>query len=312
MATITTGLDRTTNKDLFKVGSLRQIFDNTRGKAKVFYKEIVNDLKTNLLTERDLRMAGLEAASEVIEGQNAPIFSPVQDVIKEYTQRRFAIGFRMTDMFDRYNQYDLWNRWSGDCAKLQAEIKDVTVHVPWNNATATTLTAGTGFDTLAIASNTHTGLLSGSTADNYDNYLDAALSHASLRTARYYFATLKDDMGVYMGANATHLVFQPTQYFTVHEILGSTNKALEMSNTKNVYPESFGGIKPYEDPKLTATTAWFLISKDDNYDYNVFTGMEPNMIVKDAPDRTADRMALSFQDFAVGWGDARSIYIGNT
>lgn len=312
MATITTGFDTTDNLHLFKTGSLRKIFDNTRRKAKVFYKEIYNDLKTDQYEEVDLRMAGLEAAAEVAEGQNAPIFSPTLDVEKKYKQRRWAVGFRMTHMFDRYNKYNLWARWAADCAKLQTEAKDIEAHVPFNSPTSTTLTAGTGFDTLALASNTHTGLLSGSTADNYDNYLAAALSHSALRTARYYFATLKDDMGVYMGANPTHLVFQPTLYYTANEILLSTNKAIEMSNTKNVYPESFGGIKPYEDPRLTSTTMWFIIAKGDNYDINMFTGMEPQMFVRDAPDRTLDRMAISVQDFTNGWGDARSFCLGNT
>ena len=312
MAIIGTGFDTTTNLHLFKTGSLRKIFDNTRSKVKTYYKEIVNDKKTNLLENIDLRMGGLESAAEVTEGQNIPIFSPVLDVEKKYTLRRFGIGFRMTHMMDRYNKYALWTRWAADCARLQSEIKDVEVHVLFNSPTSTTLTAGLGFDTLALAHNTHTGLLAGSTADNYDNLNSAALSHAALRAARYYFAVLKNDLGILMGANATHLVFQPTLYYTAKEIIGSDKKALEMSNTTNVYPESFGGIKLYEDPRLTSTTMWFMIAKDENYDINCFTGMEPQMFVEKAPDRTLDKMALSVQDFTYGWGDARSYYLGNS
>lgn len=311
MAIINTGYDTTANLHLFKTGTLRKIFDNTRSKVKTYYKEIVNDLKTNLYENVDLRMGGLEAAAEVPEGSNIPIFSPVLDVEKKYTQRRFGIGFRMTHMFDRYNKHGLWARWAADCARLQTEIKDVENHIPFNSPTTSTLTCGVGFDTLVLAHNTHTGLLSGSTGDEYDNLNSAALSHAALRAARYYFATLKNDLGILMGANATHLVFQPTLYYTAHEIMGSAKKALEMSNTDNVYPESFGGIKLYEDPRLTSTTMWFMIAKDENYDINCFTGMEPQMFVEKAPDRTLDKMALSVQDFTYGWGDPRQYYLGN-
>ena len=311
MAIITTGFDTTTNKDLFKKGSLRDIFDSTLYEPKVFYKEIVNDLKTDLLTERDLQLAGFEAASEVVEGQNIPIFAPTIDVIKEYTQRDFGIGFRMTDKADQFNQYNLWARWAKQAARKQVELKDKEVHVMFNNPTSTTLTAGTGFDSLAMASTIHTGLLSGVTTDNWDNYLNAALSLSSLESARYYFATLKDSMGSFRGCNASHLVFEPTLYFTVMEILGSSGKPFEMSNTTNVYPESFGGLKPYEDPRLTSTTMWFLIAKqDDLYNFNVFTSLEPKLIIRDAPDRTLDRMALSIQRFTYGWGDAKAYYLG--
>ena len=92
---ISTGIDQTTNKDLFKKGSLRKIFDSTLYEPEVFYKEIVNDLSTDLLTERDFHMAGFEAAAEIAEGQNIPIFGPSLDVIKDYTQSQYGIGFRI-------------------------------------------------------------------------------------------------------------------------------------------------------------------------------------------------------------------------
>jgi len=311
MAIITTAIDATTNKDLFKKGSLREIFDSTIYEPQTFYKEIVNDKKTDLLTERDFHMAGLEAATEVVEGQNIPIFSPSTDVIKEYTQRGFGIGFRMTHKADYFNQYELWARWSASAARKQVEIKDKEVHVMFNGPTSTALTAGTGFDSLAMASNTHTGLLAGATSDNYDNNLGQALSYSALESARYYFATLKDSMGSFRGTEATHLVFEPTLYFTANELMGSSMKAREMSNTKNVYPESFGGLKLYEDPRLTSTTMWFLIAKKDGlYDFNVFTAMEPDLVVEKAPDRTRDKMALSLQYFTYGWGWPGAYYLG--
>ena len=310
MAIITSRFDTTSNKDLLKLGSLREIFDTTVREAKVFYPKLVNDLTTKDEYERVQRMAGLNLPVELAEGQQIPADTPTLGLSKTYTQRQFGQGYRMTHRMDKFNKYNLFKRWSKDLGKLMKEAKDIEIHVMFNNLTSAALTCGTGFDTYAAGHDTHTGLLAGSTADNYDNYLGAGLSVSNLETVRYYFATLKDDMGMYMGAIPDTLVFQPTQWPTVREILGSELRPHELSNTKNWVPE--WGIKPLEDPRLTATTCWFVLAKgNDSYDFNVFTSEEPEMHIMDAYDRTLDRMCLTIQMFTYGWGDPRMLYVGN-
>ncbi|MCK9597893.1 MAG: hypothetical protein M0R06_02560 [Sphaerochaeta sp.] len=310
MATITTRFDATTNRDLLKEGGVRKIFDTTVREAQVFYKELVNDGKTGDEYVRDQRLAGLGAAVEIQEGQNIPIDVPVLGTAKTYTQREFGSGFRMTHRMDKFNKYNLWKRWSKDLARTMKESKDIEIHVMFNNPTSTSLTCGVGFDTLAIANTTHTGLADG-TSDNYDNYLAAALSYSALESARYYFKTLKDDKGMLVGGTATHLVFEPTLYTTAFELTKSSGRPHEMSNTKNAFENA--GFKLYEDPRLTSTTAWFMLDKKSPYfDFNVLTSEEPFMVTKDAPDNTLDRVAISHQMFTYGWGDARACYWGNT
>jgi hypothetical protein len=307
---VTTRFDNTTNRDLLKEGSLRQIFDTTLDKAQSFFAPLVNSKKTDLWIERDLRMAGLTTAQRVYEGQQIPLQSPTMGTTKEYTQMSFGTGFRMTRVMEKANKHGLWKKWAGQLADVQKTAKDIEIHTMFNNMTSTSLECGTGFDTLAIASTAHTGLLGGSTADNFSNYLDAGLSQSALQSARYYFKTLKDDYGVLASATPTNLVFEPTLWPTVRELLGSDLKPHEMSNTINVLPEM--KLTAYEDPRLTATTCWFVIAKDSKYDFNVFTMTEPIFITKDAPDQTLDRIALTVQDFTYGWGDARRLYAGNT
>lgn len=311
MATIRTTFDTTSNKDLLKLGSLRQIFDTTVREANVFYKPLVNDLTTEDEYERDLRMAGLESASEIAEGQNIPIQSPVLGSTKTYTQRQWGTGFRMTFKMDYFNKYKLWARWAKDLGKVMAESKDIEIHTLFNNPTSTTLTAGVGFDSLALANDAHTGLLAGSTADNYDNYGNAALSFTALQDARYYFKTLIDDLGLFMGASGKVLCYEPTLHFTACELLGSEGKPHEFSNTLNALREM--GLSKYENPRLTSTTAWFIVDpSNDKYDINVFTAMQPRMFDKDAPDNTQDKIITSLQFFTYGWGDPRLYYCGNT
>ena len=309
-STILTQFDTTTNRDLLKTGSLRKIHDTTVREAKVFYKGMCNDLTTKDMIVRDLRMAGFEDAVEIGEAQNIPIYTPTLGTTKEYTQRDFGIGFRMSYKMDYFNKYQLWARWTKDIARAQAEGKDIEIHVMFNDPTSITLTCGTGFDSLGLAHATHTGLAAG-TGDNYNNLLSQAFSTSALGTVRYYFATLIDDMGKFMGARPDTLFYNPTLWPLVREVLGSDLRPHELSNTINIFPEM--GLKPYENPRITAVTAWGVLAKNDSkYDINVFTGMEPKTFEKNAPDNTIDKIFLSLQFFTYGFGSARLYYQGNT
>lgn len=311
MAIIRRTYDTSSNLDLFKVGTLRKIFDNTVREAKVLYKNLYNDETTDLWQIKDTRMAGFDQAQEIAEGQNIPIQTPQRGGDKTYTQRIFGTGFRMTFVADFFNQYNLWKRWSKDLGKVMTESKDVEAHVLWNSPTSTTLTCGVGFDSKALADTTHTGLKPGSTADNYNNYGNAALSYTALQTMRYYFKTLKDDMGMWMGAQPDTLYFEPTLWPTISEFFGASGKPGEISNDVNIVPKM--GLTPFEDARLTSTTAWgVLAKKDSNYDVNLFTSMAPRFFTKDAPDNTQDRIIVAMQMFGYGYGDPRLVFVGKT
>jgi len=312
MAIIRTSFDTTTNKDLLKVGTLRNLFDTTQRKTQTFYAGMCNDKTTSLETETDLRMAGLGPAQEIAEGQNIPMDTPQLGTEVTYTQRQFGTGFRMTHKMDYFNKYKLWNRWAKSLGRIMAESKDVEIHTMFNSPTSTSLTCGVGFDTLAVASTAHTGLNPNNTDDNYNNYLNAALSHSGLESGRYYFATLKDDMGLYMGGSASKLIYHPNLHFTAIELTGSSLKPHEMSNTTNK-PVTQMGLTLFENPRLTGTTSWMLAdTANDDYDFNVFTAMKAKMFSKDAPDNTQDKIITAMQYFTYGWGDPRLMYVGKT
>jgi len=309
MAIIRTGFDTTTNSDLLKTGALRKIFDNTVREAKTEYQILCNDLKTSDRYERDQEMSGLKEAVEISEGQNIPIQAPTLGHAKTYTQRKFAAGFRMTFEMDYFNKYSLWKRWAKDLGKIQKESKDIEIATMFKNTTSTTLTCGTGFDSAAIGDTTHDN--PDHSVATYDNYTsDAALSVTAVQTARKYFSTLLDANGKWVGAVPTVLYFEPTLYFTAHEIFGSNLKAHELSNTINVLGDM--KLKLFEYHRLSTATHWGMAApQDPDYDFNVFTSMEPRMFEKPSPDNTLDKIMLTLQMFTYGWGDARLLYVGN-
>jgi hypothetical protein len=90
-----------------------------------YYKELVNEKSTKLLTVRDMQDGGFEPATETVEGQNIPLQSAPHGNQKEYTQRYFSTGFRMTFVSDRYNQYNLWTKYTKKIARAQRVAKDV-------------------------------------------------------------------------------------------------------------------------------------------------------------------------------------------
>jgi hypothetical protein len=305
MGTITTRFDTTTNSDLLKKGALRKTFDDTMGEAKVEYTNVFNDLKSTEYKPKDQRIAGLTSAQEIVEGQNIPLQSPVLGEQKEYEWRIFGSGFRITEKMEFFNQFGLPKKMARSLAKIMKETKDVEVATLFNNMTSTTYERNVGFDNLAIASAAHTQL---PTTLTYSNYGNAELSITSLADARYYFAMLEDDRGVWKGASPTHLVIHPNLYFTAKEILGSDYKPLEQSNTINVLKEM--DLKIFEYHRLTGTTCWFMIAKDEDYDFNVFTAWEPDFVIKPAPDNTRDTVATSRQMFTYSYGSVKNLYVG--
>lgn len=307
MAIVRIPFDTTTNKDLLKTGALRQIFDNTVREAKTEYQVLCNDLKTSDEYERDVEMSGLIEAVEVTEGQNIPIQAPTLGSTKTYNQRQFGAGFRMTFKMDYFNKYSLWKRWARDLGKIQKESKDIEIAVMFNDTDSTSLTCGTGFDSAALADATHDN--PSAAIATYSNTGDAAMSITAIQAARYYFATLLDSNGKWVGAVPTVIYYHPTLHFTVNEIFGSELKAHELSNTINILGDM--KLKLFEYHRLDTATDWGMAAPNDpDYDINVFTSMEPRMFEKSAPDNTLDKMMISLQMFTYGWGDPRLFYVG--
>ena len=303
---IYTSWDRSINRDLFK-RMLRKLYDNTDRDHPQEWREVYNDLKTKDDFERDMRIAGLEPASLVPEGEEIGMQDPTYGSTKEYTQSAYGTGFRITHRMKLTNKWDLMEKWTRSLAEMQRYAKDVEAAKLFNDPTGATYTFK-GFDTLDLAENTHTGLASG-TGDNYDNLLGQALATSSIESAYQYFEELVDDMGHVMPVKPDKLVFHPRLIITAREIFRSDLKAHEFSNTKNVYDELT--LFPYHF--LTSSTMWYMLAKKNSkYDINMFTLMDPDMDVKDAPDNTRDTVVTSLQYFTHGFGDPRCLYCGNT
>jgi hypothetical protein len=302
---IRVNFDASTNKELFKK-LIEGIFDNTDREALKEYPNMFKVQKSEDEYIRKLRMAGLPLGGEVKEGENIPIYAPKYGGTKDWTQKSFGLGFRVTDRMKRFNKWDLMAKFTKSLKKSQVETKDVELAKVWNNLTASTY--ATGYDGFVIGYDSHTCLDSSATV--YDNLLGSALSNAALESALNYFDYLYDDQAQITTAKPDTLYVNYSLRISAAKILRSDNVSGEQSNTINVFPD--WALKTFVYHRLTSSTAWGVLAKnDDNFDINVWTAMEPDLKVKDACDQTRDTVVDSLQYFAYGCGDPRLAYCGN-
>jgi len=307
MSIIRVGFDESTNKDLFK-NVLRKLFDNTDREAMDEHMLVYKEYASEEEYERDMRIAGLGLGSEVPEGEAIPYSAPYYGSTKDITQAAYGNGFRITHRMNKFNKYNILKKMTKSLKVSQIETRDTVLARVWNDPTAATYTSYVGFDTLALASNSHTILASTTT---YDNYGDAGLSHAALVSALNYFDTLIDDGGRAITAKPTRLIYHPQLKDTAHEIWRSDNKSGEMSNTKNVIPDLWD-LKLSTYHRYTSASSWAVLAyEDEDYDMKTFIAMEPDLDTHNAYDETRDIVVNSLQYFSFGFGNPQMIYIGD-
>ena len=304
---ITINWDNTDNKDFLKT-LLRDVFDTTaKREVLVEYPNFVNDISVQDYYERRGRKAGLKGMSQLTDGQEIPLNDIPDPSTKDWTQVRYGLGFKITSGMKKFNRIGLMKDLTADLSKVMREEKDIIVNRLFNYATATTY--ATGFDGLALASDSHTCLDEDGTT--YDNYGDASLGVSALQSAYIYFRTLVDDQGRTMVLNPDTLMVNPHLEFTAIELLQSSDKPHEESNTINAIKSK--GLSYKVNARLTSSTSWAVMAKSNKlYDLFVFTSQQPDLVVKDAADTSRSTVVTSESWFTCGFGDPRAFYLGNS
>jgi hypothetical protein len=302
---ILTVWDTTTGKELFRK-LVRKTFDSTDREALIESEKLYNMMTSDKLFERTMRFAGLPSGAYMVEGGKIPLYDPKFGGTVDYNQKEYGIGFRVSWMMRKTNQFDMVQRWTKSLRRKLDETKDIELAKIWNSPTATY----TGYDGYALGYATHSCL--DDAANTYDNIISGDLNLTSLQAAELYFDTLKDDQGATFFVNTKNMVlyYHPALKVRINEIQRSTGKWNEISNTMNFWEGRFS-LHTYR--RLTSSTAWGLAAKgDDRYDVNCFTLAEPHLVEKDASDNSLDNIVLGHQAFSFGFGDPRLVVIGNT
>ena len=295
--------DESTNKDLLVKGSLEELFNSTDRSKFVEYPNVFKEVKVDVLTHRNLRLAGLPQGGEVQDGVNIPTYDPVYGGTKEHTQKRFGSGFTYTTMMKKFEQYDIIGQLTRHLKVTQYEMKDIEVAKLINAPTATTY--GSGFDGFALLYASHPCLDEDTTT--FSNLATADLSRSSLLDAYIYFDTIVDDQADMNPGKPNKLIVPPQLRFTAKELLGSTNVPYEQSNTTNVLPDM--NLSTFVYHRMTDDDAWFLAdTTHEKYGLTVWTSQEPDIVVQDSPNTARNTYVTSQQMFSYGFDDSRYIY----
>lgn len=302
MATLNTGWDTSTGKEVFKT-LVKKTFDSTDRDAVMEASSFYNMETTEDLFERTMRLAGMPRGSEIVEGQEVPIWRPKFGGTKDYTVSEFGLGLRVSWLFAKTNKWNLVKKNIASMKMAMKELKEAELAKLWNSPTATY----TGYDGLHLAEALHTCL--DDAASTFSNYGNVAFSITGLESAKYYFDTMKDDQGNRFFAKPDTIYFNPYLETQVWEVLNSSGKPHELSNTDNRYS---GIYKPVNYHYLTSSTGWGVLAKKHRlYDVNCYTLEEPNVAgIIDAPDMTLDKVVKSHQAFSFGFGDSRCVWVG--
>ena len=302
--------DPTSNKDLLKTG-IRAIFDNTDVKAINDHPQMFKTVSVKDYEVSDFRMAGLGGMTETGDGEPAKIETLAFGTRKDYQQKKYTNGFRVTDMMQKYNRIQLVERLTRNLKKTMIEGKDEEVFKLYNTASATTYASG--FDTLALASASHTCLYD--TDVTYSNYLNADLTTAGYESGlKYFYSGIYSDRGKVLPRVAKKLCVNPSLVVKAYQLTGADKKPFEMSNTPYKPDQYFGfSVQPFGTVRLTSSTSWFIIgdTSDDMFGPTVFTGMEPDLKTEDAYDTSGDIRVYSAEHFDYGFGLPHDVYCGD-
>ena len=304
-----TWFDTSTNKDTFKL-LVREWWDTTAREALVEWTNVFKDIKTSDEYEREGRLAGLGAMSQIGDGQNIPLETAKFNGVKDYTQVRYGLGFRITDRMKRFNKINLMQRLTTDLKKRMIEDKDIDVAKFYNNITSTSY--ANSFDGLAPASTAHTLLDEAGTT--FSNYGAADLGTGSYEAALVYFDAIYDDRGFIFVKRPSKLVVNKNFRIRAFQLTGADKKPFEFSNTKydlNAYFKM--DVSPFIYHRLTSATQWMVMCdpKEDMFGPRVYTTLEPDLETKDGDDRSRDTQVTSQQYYKYGSPDSRLIYFGN-
>ena len=302
--------DTSTGKESLK-SLVRSWFDSTDRENLVEWKSLCKDIKTKDDYEREARLAGLGAMQEITEGQNLPLEEAKFGGTKDFTQVAYGNAFRITDRMKRFSKIGIMEKLTKSLKRTMAEGKDIEIAKMFNNMTATTYASG--FDALALASNSHTCLDDAGTT--YDNYLDSDLATGSYETALQYFDGIYDDQGNIFVGKAKKLVVNKSLRVMSYQLTGADKKPFEQSNTKYDLNSYYGfDVVPFVYHRFSGSTAWMVIGDTGDPDYGprVYTALEPDLDTKDGDDRTRDTVVTSIQYFKYGFTDPRLVYCGNT
>jgi hypothetical protein len=302
MGTITT---KTLSNELFRK-LIKGVFISTGEKLKDEYTGLFWETTTDELDVIYHQYAGIGLPEEIPQGQSFPTKEPIKGNNKTLTQTKYGYSIRFTEEFKRFNQWSVVEQLMKELRTHQSIFKNQKVFSVYNNAFSNSYD---GWDTgKAMCATNHT-LLNGDTFSNKPS-TNLQLSVASLLAGLIHFDDIVNDQGLPYFQEPRNLIVPTALYPTARELLYSTGKPHEISNTLNIFQDYELQIRKVH--YLTSPTAWFITTDAEKFANfagpSIVTAAEPDIVVQAAADNSRDTIVSSRQFFAAGYGGFLFVY----
>lgn len=215
-----------------------------------------------------------------------------------FTARRFDKGY---DVTWELVQDDLYNVMKGIGKGGSAKALGTGLKATIENDCAAVLNGGfanTGYDGVALFSNSHPLADSASLGDNL---FTGGITDANLKTGLILLRDTRDEANVRIMAMPSDLIVPPELEYTAKSIVNSNGPAGELSNDKNTLPRLEVRVMDY----LSSATAYFIRAK--GVENLKFMWREKPIFDSQAIPKTVDHFMYGYARFDSGYIDFRGL-----
>lgn len=240
------------------VAGQKEIFKKNFDPFPVEYPEFTTNKKATKKAETYDSMGNLAAAAEKLEGAAIQYGKVEQAYQTTITNKTWANGFEVTLEATKYDLYGCVNSVKAkELARTMRELEETNAITRFDNAFATNLADGAPLCTNSRPLKNVPGTFN-------DTLTTGVLSPDNLKTGLKLFPLFMNHQGGPMKSKCTDGMTHSVNMLDVEEIMGSTLKAYELSNTSNKLPK----INWHYSTYLASQTAWFLW--DNAYEHVLF------------------------------------------
>jgi len=240
------------------VAGQKEIFTRNFESYPIEYPDFTTAKTATKKSETYDSMGNLKAAGEKQEGSSIQYGKVEQAYQTTITNKTWANGYEVTLEATKYDLYGVINDVRAkELARTMRELEEENAIYWFDNAFDVNLADG-----VPLCSNSKP--LADIAATYNDTLTTGAVSPDNVQTAINMFYDFKNHQGGPMKARPNAGLAHYSKQLTIEEIMQSTLKAYEMSNTKNTLPRIDWRYSTY----LSNTSAWFLW--DTSYEHVLF------------------------------------------
>lgn len=240
------------------VAGQKEIFTKNFESMPLEYPEFTTEKKATKKSETYDSMGNLAEAAEKPEGGDIQYNKVGQAYQTTITNKTWANGYEVTLEATLYDLYGVINSVKAkELARTMREAEEKRAILRFDNAFTTNLADGAPLCT-------NSRPLFNVPGSYNDTLTTGALNPDNLKAAIQMFASFKNHAGGMMRARVSDGLTNAYNMLTVEEIMGSTLKAYELSNTSNKLPK----INWHYSSYLASQTAWFVW--DRNFEHVLF------------------------------------------